>query len=177
VIVRRPSCEKRVSSCETGEQGENSQIGTLVFDRCVERETTRLYRPFDTCYALDKPRSAQSIPKKRILVNAEGVEVGAKCAVEEDGVLRDDGELLSELSEAESANVDAVDFDGAGADFDEAEEGHGDGGLARSGAVGRGQLRLRSSANAETHRPTIPTFSPPLTSTERPVKTSGRPLR
>lgn len=60
-------------------------------------------------------------------VVVEGVEVGADGAREEDGVLRDDGEARAQVVQVDLGNVLPVDVDAAGAGFDEAEEGEGEG--------------------------------------------------
>jgi hypothetical protein len=51
-------------------------------------------------------------------------------SVKEERLLRDDGELLSQLSESESDNVDTVNFDLALGELDDAEEGLKEGGFA-----------------------------------------------
>lgn len=51
---------------------------------------------------------------------------------EDDRVLRDDGEVRTEVSESDLGDVDVVDQDATGPSFDETEEGEGEGRFSAS---------------------------------------------
>ncbi len=79
----------------------------------------------------------------------EGVEVGADGAGEEDGILWDDGEAGAEVVELDLGDVDAVDVDAAGARFEEAEEGEGQGGFACARAAHHADSLVAVDAEAD----------------------------
>ena len=63
----------------------------------------------------------EGVPECFVAVFATWVEVAAECALDDGGVLRNDGEVGAKIVEAEAGGVDFVDGDVAGGGLDEAE--------------------------------------------------------
>lgn len=59
----------------------------------------------------------------------------ADCAGELEGVLGEGCEVRADLLAGDCGEVEGVDFDGAGAEFEEAEESEDQGGFAAAGAA------------------------------------------
>jgi hypothetical protein len=64
-----------------------------------------------------------------------GIQIEAEGSSEKVGILRDDGDLLSELVDVDSADIDSVDLNFASEDLDNSGEGLCDGRLAGTSAA------------------------------------------
>ena len=63
----------------------------------------------------------EGVPECLVGVLAAGIEVSAERALDDSGVLGDDGEIRAQVVEAKTGGVDFVDGDVPGGGFDEAE--------------------------------------------------------
>ena len=84
-------------------------------DLCVQAVGLRLHPGLEV-------RALQRTPQHVVLVLAEGAEVEANRAREEDGLLRDDRELAPEVAKAHAADVQAVDGDAPAARLHDAKQ-------------------------------------------------------
>mmetsp|Transcript_38462 Transcript_38462/g.115331 ORF Transcript_38462/g.115331 Transcript_38462/m.115331 type:complete len:259 (-) Transcript_38462:4107-4883(-) len=79
-----------------------------------------------------QPDAGEDFVQTFVGVLVEGVEVRADRAGEEDGILRDDGDLLPQLLETEGADIDIVDGDGATGELYDSQQRNHEGALAGS---------------------------------------------
>lgn len=117
------------------------------------------------------------MPEGFVSVLAARVEVGTQGALDDGGILGDDGEVRAEVVEAEAGGVDLVDGDVAGGGLDEAEP---EGVLAVQFVF----MRLADTHSARVRvdfpapvLPTMPTLSPALISRLIFLSVKGRPSR
>ena len=88
---------------------------------------------YQSCHVLLEMGLLQRGPHLLVRVVAEGVEVHPEGAGEEDGVLRDDGELAAEVVQPELRDGPPVYLDAALRGLHQPEQGHGERGLAGPG--------------------------------------------
>lgn len=180
------------------------QVLAFVFDGQVEREASAVRRggrrrrsrrrrrrggsatsAWRRLVLVDQPSSLERIVQLGVLVFAERVEVGPNRAGKEEGVLRQDRNLFAQVGETDLGDVDPVDFDRAGRDLDDAEQGLHDRRLAGSSPTDHLRAKERkkgASVNScigfkhtcRRVRPRTPIFSPARTLKLRPLSTGGR---
>ena len=80
----------------------------------------------------DEAHALERVAEFGVGAPAEGVEVGAEGAGEEDGILRDEGEAGAQLAQLDLGQVDPVQDDPALSRLEEAEEREDQAGFARS---------------------------------------------
>lgn len=102
----------------------------------------------------EQVHALQTIPQLGIRVLVKGVQVRAHCAREEHGILRDNCEPRAQIVQLDLGDVQPVDVDRARARLEEAEEGQGQGGLARAGAADHADalVALHRESQALEHR-------------------------
>ena len=94
----------------------------------------------------------ERVPQLLVLELVERVEIRSHCADEERGLLRNDGELASQLVQTELADVDVVDEHAsllAAADLGHSEDGLDDGGLACACAADDADFLARFDVEGE----------------------------